>query len=649
MKLILAALILFALPFAAAIDEEQDLVLRSESVLAEVSMHSEAAIYAERSDYAISYLRTNLTIVPKNYPNQDAAIISMVPDGVEEGNSIILTWESPDEGTHEIRVDTEVLVRRYRPEIKGKVPFPILVSEQEEYTKPTKYIDSNHPEIIEKASELAAGEEDLYEVVNNLAVWTNANIDYNLGTLTEDITQSASWVLKNRQGVCDELSALFIAMNRAVGIPARFVSGLTYTNSPLFEEEWGFHGWAEVYFPGYGWVPFDVTYGEYGYIDAGHIKLLETPDPSDTVTKYEWKGKNLRVVSGDLNAEVRVKKAVGTPAKEIRITAKPFEQEVGFGSYNAVEAEIENINDYYVSYDISVSKTENLEVIGERKKNVMLAPNEKKKVHFLLRVSPGLDKGYKYTFPVTVYSGDNMHNTSFKAASYGINVPLQTLENLEVEEEKDYRTLVDVKCSAEDIYEYEKISIICTLTNTGNTYIKGVSVCADSCATTDLSIGRAEKVSLLQEPASTGRQRIRVTAKFDGKESHGFADFTVLDAPEVEISEMEIPEKVKYGERFNISFLLRKTSASDPENLGVIVKVEDYEKAWDVESLENAQNYVLKMKGKDLREGSNSITIEATYSDSKGVEYKEQASAGIILEKLSFWQKIDVFFSRLFS
>lgn len=648
MKLALIVLLLFVLPIASAINEEHDVVLRSDAVLAEVSMRSEVLVYAERSDYSISYLRTNLTIAPKDYPNQEVEITKTLPDSVEADGALILTWESPDEGALELLVEAEVLARRYRPEIKRNVPFPLLGGEHDEYTKPTKDVDSDHPDIIEKASALAAGEEDLYEVVNKFAVWTNTNIDYNLGTLTADITQPASWVLKNRQGVCDELSALFIALNRAVGIPARFVSGLTYTNSPLFEEEWGFHGWAEVYFPGYGWVPFDVTYGEYGYIDAGHIKLLDTADPSETVTKYEWKGRNVRVVSGELDSEVTVKKIIGKPSPEIKITASPFEKEVGFGSYNAVEAEITNLRDYYISYDISVSRTENLEVLGERKKNVCLMPGEKKKISFILKVASGLDSGYRYTFPVTVYSGEVLYNTSFTAVSHGMTMPLETLETLEFEDEKEYKTLVDVKCSAEDVYEYEKINISCVLSNTGNTYIKGVSVCADSCDTVDLGIGKAENVTLVQATEGAGRQRIKVTAKFEGKESYGFADFTVLDAPVVEISEVRIPEKVKFNENFNLSFLVSKASASHPEKAKVVVKGDSYEKTWSVESLQNPQNYVLKLKGKDLEEGRNTLKITATYSDGNNVEYKKEASAEVTLEKLSLWQKIQAFFSRLF-
>jgi len=167
--------------------------------------------------------------------------------------------------------------------VTDKVKFPIkeLLDELEIYTRPSATVDSDNKEIIRLASVLAEGEDDLYQVAFKLAEWTKNNVKYDLSTLTASVSQKASWVLRNREGVCDELTNLFIAMARSLGIPAKFVSGIAYTNSPLFEEEWGPHGWAEIYFPGYGWIPFDVTYGEFGFIDPGHIKSKEALDADE--------------------------------------------------------------------------------------------------------------------------------------------------------------------------------------------------------------------------------------------------------------------------------------------------------------------------------------------------------------------------------
>ena len=60
-------------------------------------------------------------------------------------------------------------------------------------------------------------------------------------------------------------------MLRSIGIPARFVTGTA--SSGTIAEGWGNHGWAEVYFPEKGWIPWDVTFGQYGWVDSSHLKL----------------------------------------------------------------------------------------------------------------------------------------------------------------------------------------------------------------------------------------------------------------------------------------------------------------------------------------------------------------------------------------
>lgn len=66
---------------------------------------------------------------------------------------------------------------------------------------------------------------------------------------------------------CNVGSALFIALARAAGIPARMVHGALLF--PLVEM--GLHHWSEVFLPPYGWVPFDV----YAWVLAAGDKRSE--------------------------------------------------------------------------------------------------------------------------------------------------------------------------------------------------------------------------------------------------------------------------------------------------------------------------------------------------------------------------------------
>ncbi len=60
-------------------------------------------------------------------------------------------------------------------------------------------------------------------------------------------------------GSCRDLALLFIEACRAMGIPARFVSGYALGDDPAAERH--LHAWAEAYLPGAGWRGFDPMSG----------------------------------------------------------------------------------------------------------------------------------------------------------------------------------------------------------------------------------------------------------------------------------------------------------------------------------------------------------------------------------------------------
>jgi transglutaminase-like putative cysteine protease len=65
-------------------------------------------------------------------------------------------------------------------------------------------------------------------------------------------------VLRLRAGVCQDFAHLFIAAARAMGVPARYVSG--YIHFPGERESSASHAWAEAWVAGRGWIGFDATH-----------------------------------------------------------------------------------------------------------------------------------------------------------------------------------------------------------------------------------------------------------------------------------------------------------------------------------------------------------------------------------------------------
>jgi transglutaminase-like putative cysteine protease len=73
-------------------------------------------------------------------------------------------------------------------------------------------------------------------------------------------------VLRARRGDCNEHTALYLALARAAGIPARSAAGLAFVNGKFY-----YHAWPEIYLA--RWVPVDPTFGEFP-ADASHLRFV---------------------------------------------------------------------------------------------------------------------------------------------------------------------------------------------------------------------------------------------------------------------------------------------------------------------------------------------------------------------------------------
>ena len=66
--------------------------------------------------------------------------------------------------------------------------------------------------------------------------------------------------LSERRGVCQDFAHIMIAMARAWGMPARYVSGYLYHRGSRDRSGAdATHAWVEAYLPSLGWVGFDPT------------------------------------------------------------------------------------------------------------------------------------------------------------------------------------------------------------------------------------------------------------------------------------------------------------------------------------------------------------------------------------------------------
>ena len=132
----------------------------------------------------------------------------------------------------------------------------------------TPFCQSDDPEIAAAAKKIVGSERNAWRAAKKIADWVDQemNPNYNVGFA------SAKEILKNREGDCTEHTVIFVALCRAVGIPARAAVGVMY-GSGIF----AYHMWPEVYVGRWvdldaKWLAVDEDSGEY-YTDATHIKF----------------------------------------------------------------------------------------------------------------------------------------------------------------------------------------------------------------------------------------------------------------------------------------------------------------------------------------------------------------------------------------
>lgn len=124
-----------------------------------------------------------------------------------------------------------------------------------------KYTTFDNPHIIrlDSLAKAIVGDETnpyrqselVYDYIINKYPWAGAREYSTIPCIPE-------YVVNEGHGDCGQVSLLYISLMRTLGVPARWESGWM-----IHPGELNLHDWAEVYFPGTGWLPVDVSFGRY--------------------------------------------------------------------------------------------------------------------------------------------------------------------------------------------------------------------------------------------------------------------------------------------------------------------------------------------------------------------------------------------------
>lgn len=444
---------------------------------------------SKENNYQIQFFNVNSFLFPQTYSSQ--SLISLesnkpnynIMDREGEGQYLNFYFDNNN------ILDRNTILNQYiikssihKPQISTKTSYPYqsnFLNNHQRYLQFTKSIDTS-TDLRNKASELAQGEDDVFIIATNIAEWIRNDINYNLSTIFLDPDQSSVEVFHSKEGVCREITNLYVSMLRSIGIPARVVSGIAYTDSQevidFVGSNWGGHAWAEVLI-GDQWVPFDLTYNQYGFVDPTHIVFDK---------HYE-----LRSIGVSVNGSaygVQISHLETTPKYEILSTISPNENllednfdikidaisELAPGSHGFLEIDVTNNKNYYQVLFLRLSKVDSVELLDPSEmKMLIFEPNQRQTVYYRFLLPDDLERGFIYTFPFTIYNEFLEITTNILVREGAETIREQQLpkEQQKIIETTDNK--LNFNCDM-NILEKE---IVCKIRNTNNFVINNLSIC----------------------------------------------------------------------------------------------------------------------------------------------------------------------------
>lgn len=172
------------------------------------------------------------------------------------GNKMIYVEWKPEDTERKVTYSFDVSRREaLRPEVKEETA--IDANEFAPYLADSKLLNISG-NIKDKAMEITKDKESVYDKERAIYDWIYDNMERNndvVGCGTGDVEN----LLKTLNGKCTDIGSVFIAMSRAIGVPARETFGVRMSKDDKADMTKGQHCWVEYYQPGTGWFPIDIA------------------------------------------------------------------------------------------------------------------------------------------------------------------------------------------------------------------------------------------------------------------------------------------------------------------------------------------------------------------------------------------------------
>jgi len=171
-------------------------------------------------------------------------------------------WTIPSDGFRQTLKGSELTITREEPP-KAGYTLPCTDPKMEEHLTASRFIRSDHPEIIKTAKAIVGDEKDPVKAAQLINKWVSGN----LKRVPTPSVPDAYTVLQTRQGDCNEHAVLAVSLARAVGLPARIAVGLVRLADGFY-----YHAWV-AYWGGQNWFTGDPMMNLLP-VNPTHITLL---------------------------------------------------------------------------------------------------------------------------------------------------------------------------------------------------------------------------------------------------------------------------------------------------------------------------------------------------------------------------------------
>jgi transglutaminase-like putative cysteine protease len=175
-----------------------------------------------------------------------------------------------------------------------------LERDLDRYLAPEAFIESEAPEIVAETRQALRTLTDGGSTDRARAEQLVRHVNLLLEKKPTVSLPSARDVLRTKVGDCNEHTALYVAMARAAGLPARIAVGIVYMHGAFY-----YHAWPEVYVrdaPGRGlWLPVDPTLNQFP-ADTTHLRLARGSLDKQTVIVPMLGRLEMTVLDVDLEA-----------------------------------------------------------------------------------------------------------------------------------------------------------------------------------------------------------------------------------------------------------------------------------------------------------------------------------------------------------